>query len=177
MFLLVIAAAFVYGSLLTAMLLLERGFFFSMFDSIDPIVTAVLAVLVVPTLATWLSAELVNAAFHKRILDSRVRRRASCFAAGLGAGVLGVLIGTLMLILLDRALADVLLVGLASAAATAMVLTPLPRQRPFTCPNCGYDLSGASPASGGMCTECGFQLMPGARRDSSAVTAAAHPTP
>src|SRR5688572_8425235 len=156
MVLLVAAAGLVYAMLLGATLYFERGFFFSTFDSNEPIVTAVLVVLVVPTLATWVSAELINAAFHKRLLDRRVRRRASCIAAGLGAGVLGVLIGTLMLILLDRALPDALLVGLAAAASTAIVLTPLPRQRPFACPSCGYDLSGASPASGGMCTECGF---------------------
>lgn len=161
MFLLVIAASLVYASLLAATLLLERGFYFSMFDSSDPLITAILSVLVVPTMATWLAAELVNGAFRKRILDTRVRRRASCFGAGLGAGVLGVLLGTLMLILLDRTLPDAVLFGLGAAASTAIVLTPLPRQRLFACPNCGYDVSGASPASGGICTECGFALLSG----------------
>jgi hypothetical protein len=164
MILLVLAAALVYGSLLAATLLLERGFFFSMFDSNQPVVTVVLSVLIVPTLTTWATAEVVNAAFHKRMLDRRVRRRASCLAAGFGAGFFGVLIGTLMLILLDRTLPDALLMGLAAAASTAIVLMPLPRQRPFGCPNCGYDLSGASPASGGVCTECGFAVMNAGRK-------------
>jgi hypothetical protein len=163
MLVLVMAAGLVYGALLSATLIMERDYLFAMFGSSEPVVTVVLSVLVVPTLTTWLTAEVIHAVQRKRILDRRVRRRLQCAGAGVGAGVLGVLIGTTALVLLDRVMPDAVLVGLAAAAGTSIVLVPLRRQLDSECANCGYDLSGASPASGGVCTECGFDVMGGRR--------------
>lgn len=158
MFLFVLAAGLVYSLLLGATLVIEREFFMLM-QPVRPLGSVVLSVLVVPTIAAWLSAELIGAMRPPRLLDSRVRGWGARIGAGLIAGVLGVVGGTLGLILLDRALPDAVLTGAAAAASTLIVLLPLPRQRAFACPRCAYDLSGASPASGGVCTECGFDLM------------------
>lgn len=168
---LVLGAASAYAALFAATLFIERSFF-STAASHGPTLTVALNVLALPVLATWLAAELVDAAFHKRLFDRRVRRPLRCAAAGACAGLLGVLLATLMLVLLDRALPDALLTGIAAAASTAIVLTPLPRRRSAACPRCGYDLSGATPASGGVCTECGFALIDTPTRAPSVMAAA-----
>jgi hypothetical protein len=163
-----------YAALAIATLLIERSFF-SVFASNGPAITVGLTVLALPALTTWLTAELVDAAFHKRLFDSRAPRTAPAAAAGIATGLLGVLLSALMLVLLDRTFPDALLFAAAAAASTAIVLTPLPRRRAHTCPRCAYDLSGASPASGGACTECGYMMMDA--DPTTAVRAAARSVP
>src|SRR5262245_35312869 len=78
MIFLVLAAAAVYGTLLVATLLLERDFFSGFGAASEPLLAVVLSVVLVPTLATWLTAEVVGGVFHKRLLDRRVRQRSAC---------------------------------------------------------------------------------------------------
>lgn len=154
----VFAAGAVYAALFIATLFAEHDAFFGPFAPGQPLLSAAFAVLIAPTIATWLAAELLGLIRPPRLLDARVHRPAARLATGFGAGVLGVIAGTLSLIFLDRALPDAVLMSAAAAASASAVLLVQARQRPFACPGCAYDLSGASPASGGKCPECGYDF-------------------
>lgn len=108
-----------------------------------------------PTIAGWLSLELVQRATPRRWFDPRVRRGAANVLAGVVAGAGGVLLATVMVVLLGRfvpqAWTQVAGVSIAAALAAVMVLLALPRRRDHECIHCAYDLS-TTPR---VCPECG----------------------
>jgi hypothetical protein len=118
--------------------------------------TLALNLLAVPVLAAWLAAECLNSGKRaRRVLE----RLPECLTLGIIAGAIGAAWSVLALVLLDTALPDALLTGAGATAGAVIVVALLPRVKAGTCLRCGYDLSGATAASGGKCTECGWNSM------------------
>jgi hypothetical protein len=121
--------------------------------------SVVLSSWLAPTLGAWIAAEALHFISPRRVLDRRLRMPLKRIALGLGAGLLGSVLGVLAMAVADRTVVpDVALMGAASVIATLAVLAPTERARRGVCVFCGYSQAGATPAARGVCTECGADL-------------------
>jgi hypothetical protein len=109
--------------------------------------------LVIPPVAAWMAAALMQLRRARRLL-SRSRRG---FVAPL---LLGVFAGSLTLGLLgfelyyaDRFLPDAVIVGVTTFLITALLIAVLPRLKPGRCRACNYDISASLDFN--RCPECG----------------------
>ncbi len=120
------------------------------------------AMVVVPVLAAWAAAELVNLASPRRVFDPRRGIRVSRLLLGVVAGGLSAVAGAALLPLADRFVPDALVFGGASALMAGAIVLTCPRTRPGHCIHCGYDLR-QSPSPGqpgaGRCAECGADIV------------------
>ena len=104
-----------------------------------------------PSGGAWLAMEVMERIRPRRAFDPRVKRPRTLVLAGVVSGLLGVVLATAMITLVDK-LSDAVALGAAAVLATTLVLLVLSRKRAGECVHCGYDLSAAQDA---RCTECG----------------------
>lgn len=118
----------------------------------------------VPTMTTWIVAEITHALTPRRVFDRRLFMPVRRVVLGLLSGVIGSVLGVIVMALLDNsAIPDAALTAAAAAVATVLVILPIDRVRKGVCVYCGYSLAGATPAAGGVCSECGQSTMAPAR--------------
>jgi hypothetical protein len=113
-----------------------------------------------PTMATWLAAEAMHMLAPRRLLHRRLSMPTRRLFLGGITGTLGCILGVLAMAGLDRfGVPDVALTSAAAAIAAIAVITPTTRIRKGECLFCRYSLAGATPASKGVCAECGSDVM------------------
>ncbi|MBL8990896.1 MAG: hypothetical protein JNJ48_04870 [Phycisphaerae bacterium] len=114
----------------------------------------VIELAIVPVVAAWLAAELADRRRRRRWLTPDAGWLGPT-GMGLCAGVTGVAMAAGFLLVVPDAWPDGFVIASASAAASFGSVRLSPAQRASFCPLCGYDRSGATPASRGLCPECG----------------------
>jgi hypothetical protein len=115
--------------------------------------------LVVPMLAAWLTAEVIRLMRRPRVLDARVPGFAGRFVRGMVIGLIALTVSTALLVLFENNVSDWLLSagGMVLAMSAGVMLTG--SIRAGRCVRCEYDLAGVTPASKGLCPECGCDLL------------------
>ncbi|MBL8763489.1 MAG: hypothetical protein JNM07_04385 [Phycisphaerae bacterium] len=114
--------------------------------------------LIAPVLTAWAAAEIVNLRALRRGRGSTTEAFFRPLLAGVSAGVTGLGLAAVALPLLDRFVPDAALTAAASGASALVFVSLVRRARPGSCPACGFDLSGNTPACKGRCPECGLAL-------------------
>ena len=119
--------------------------------------------LLAPTLAAWIAAEVVHLVSPRRAFDPRRSTRALRLALGFAAGLCSAAAAAAVLPWADRALPDPATFGLVSMLVMGGAVCLTSRCRPGHCVHCCYDLR-QSPAPGrpgaGRCPECGAGIDP-----------------
>jgi hypothetical protein len=146
----------VFAALMGALWWLDRSIHWY-----DPNVVAMLMVVSIaaPTLAAWITAEAIHLGRARRLFDRRV-----------AAGVIGVCVASVLLVIVDRQLHDVVILSGSAALGSVLVLAPLKRIRPGSCVYCGYDVRSQPPPGQpgwGICPECGAGVGAGRRACTS----------
>lgn len=113
---------------------------------------AVLLAAVLPLVASWLVADVLDRLRPRLAFDPRTPRPLTTTIAGLATGASGVVLGAALITFLEPWVHEgVLLAAGGALAPMPVVLLMARRRRRDTCLGCGYDLS----ASSGQCPECG----------------------
>ncbi|HVU64131.1 MAG TPA: hypothetical protein VHC70_09150 [Phycisphaerales bacterium] len=156
MFLLCLAASLVYAFLAIVAIVFDHA----QLESGRMMASVVLSGFLAPTIATWLAAEALNLLSPRRLLSRKLSMPVRRLTFGAIAGILASVLGVLGMALLDKyAVPDAALTGAAAMFTTVAVILPTARIRRGECLYCRYSLAGATPASKGVCAECGADAM------------------
>lgn len=117
------------------------------------------ATLLVPIVCAWLACEVARFRRPRRIFDPRAGRALTLFVLGLALGVLSFAVASVAIAFARNALPDAAVTAASAFVVCLVGVLTLRRARPGACARCAYDLSGATPAQGGLCPECGADVM------------------
>jgi hypothetical protein len=152
-----LAASAVYGMLTVSAIVFGRD---QLGGQSHLWLSVVLSSFVAPALATWFVAEGLHVLSPRRLLQRNLKMPIRRMALGGLAGVLGCILGVLGMAGLDRyGVPDAAITAAGAAIATLLVIVPTTRIRKGECLHCRYSFAGATPASKGVCAECGSDLM------------------
>jgi len=111
------------------------------------------AMVLAPTAAVWLAADLINRLRPRRSFDHRARSSPGNALAGVATAATCLAIAAITLPFVNDDRLDPAILCAASFLSATLVVLALPRPRPAHCITCGYDLQGSPHA---QCPECGL---------------------